>query len=193
MSLLDAGFARYKPQDKYEAKMSQVLRIYPQLGVQVILLDELHNALQGTMKQQALFLNCLKRISNLTKIHFAAAGIEKAKLLLTIDDQMTSRFKPFKLPAWTPGDRLGELLTTLENRMPLRHASNLKAPQMMKAIYERAEDSLGDTIDLVRECAVEAVKRCNGEGTECVTLTLVKDIAWTPPSDRKNFAKFRTL
>lgn len=185
--LLEAIFARYKPQDKYEAKLAQVVRLYKQLGVRVILIDEIHHALQGTIKQQALFLNCLKRISNLTKCHFAAAGTEKATMLLGVDEQMTSRFKSFRMPEWNPGKDLGELLDTLENRLPLRNPSNLKSTVMMKAINSRAEGSLGDTIDLVRECAVAAIRSTGAK--ECITVTLVKSLEWIAPSKRRDFGK----
>lgn len=183
--LLEAVFARYKVQDKYEAKLAQVVSIYKRVGVQVLLLDEIHNALSGTLRQQELFLHALKRFSNLTKVHIAAAGIEKATLLLAIDEQMTSRFKRLPMPTWTPGKEMGVLLATLENRTPLRKASDLKSPEMMSAIYRRAEGSLGDTIDLVRECAVAAIRK----GEEQITARLLKDIAWTPPSKRREFVK----
>lgn len=181
--LLEAVFARYKVQDKFEAKLAQVVKVYRNLGVQVLLIDEIHNALTGTLRQQQLFLSCLKRFSNLTKIRIAAAGIEKATLLLAVDDQMTSRFKPIRMPTWTPGDAMGILLATLENRTPLRKASNLKSPTMMRAIHRRAEGSLGDIIDLVRECAVAAIRSKD----EHITEALLKDLAWTPPSKRRTF------
>lgn len=181
--LLEAVFARYKVQDKFEAKLAQVVKVYRNLGVQVLLIDEIHNALTGTLRQQQLFLSCLKRFSNLTKIRIAAAGIEKATLLLAVDDQMTSRFKPIRMPTWSPGEAMGILLATLENRTPLRKASNLKSPTMMRAIHRRAEGSLGDIIDLVRECAVAAIRGKD----ERITEALVKGLAWTPPSKRRTF------
>lgn len=181
--LLEAVFARYKVQDKFEAKLAQVVKLYRTLGVQVLLIDEIHNALTGTLRQQQLFLSCLKRFSNLTKIRIAAAGIEKATLLLAVDDQMTSRFKPIRMPTWAPGEAMGILLATLENRTPLRKPSNLKSPTMMRAIHRRAEGSLGDIIDLVRECAVAAIRSKD----ERITEELVKKLPWTPPSKRRTF------
>lgn len=181
--LLEAVFARYKVQDKFEAKFAQVVKIYRNLGVQVLLIDEIHNALTGTLQQQRLFLSCLKRFSNMTKIRIAAAGIEKATLLLAVDDQMTSRFKPIRMPTWKPSNATGTLLTTLENRTPLRKASDLKSPKMMGALHRRAEGSLGDIIDLVRECAVAAIRNKQ----ERITAELVKDLEWTPPSKRRTF------
>lgn len=183
--LLEAVFARYKVQDKYEAKLAQVVKIYKSLRVQVLLIDEFHNALSGTLRQQQLFLSSLKRFSNLTKVRIAAAGIERVTLLLAVDEQMTSRFKQLRMPTWLPGTPMGVLLATLENRTPLRKASDLKSPQMMNAIYRRAEGSLGDTIDLVRECAIAAIR----EREERITKALVKGLPWTPPSKRREFGK----
>lgn len=183
--LLEAVFARYKVRDKFEAKLSQVEKLYRRLGVQVLLIDEIHNALTGTFRQQQLFLSCLKRFSNLTKIRIAAAGIEKATLLLAVDAQMTSRFKPIRMPTWSPGKEMGLLLATLENRTPLRKASNLKSPTMMNEIHRRAEGSLGDIVDLIRECAVAAIRNQD----ERISASLVKSLAWTPPSKRQQFGK----
>lgn len=183
--LLEAIFAPYRAQDKFEAKLAQVVKLYRALDVQVLLIDEFHNAVTGTLRQQQQFLNCLKRFSNLTKIRIAAAGIEKATLLLAVDAQMTSRFKPTRMPTWAPGLAMGTLLATLENRTPLRKASDLKSPAMMQAIDKRAEGSLGDIIDLVRECAVAAIR----SKEEQITISLVKNLSWMPPSKRRSFGR----
>ena len=85
---------------------------------------------------------------------------------------------------------MGELLNTLENRLPLRHPSILKAADKMLAISKRAEGSLGDTIDLVRECAVATIKlyRSKKIREEAISLALIKSVKWTPPSARRKFA-----
>jgi hypothetical protein len=103
------------------------------------------------------------------------------------DEQMSSRFKPLRMPRWTPGANLGSLLATLENRTPLRKPSDLKSQKMMAEISKRAEGSLGDTCDLVRECAIAAIR--DPAKPERITLDQIKKLDWVPPTKRKLFGK----
>ena len=198
--LLEAVFAKFRPGDKYEIHLNSVRTIYGKIGTKIVIVDEIHNALEGTLRQQKLFFNCLRNISNFTKLHFVFAGIPKATGLIGIDDQMTSRFKPFRLPEWVPGAGMGQLLATLESRMPLKLPSDLKSPEKMEAIYKRAGSRLGDIIDLVQSCGVEAIRAASkpdGSGKskvkEDISLTLIKNLAWSAPSDRESIDRFTQL
>ena len=118
-------------------------------------------------------------------VTIVAAGIEDAYNAFNTDPQMSSRFTPEELPLWNANNEFGSLLATLEMRMPLRQASNLKEPAMMLAIHTRSEGTLGDTCDLVKELAVDAIR----SKEERITLERVNELQWVPPSKRKQYRR----
>jgi hypothetical protein len=59
----------------------------------------------------------------------------------------------------------------------------LKDPQLLHAIHARAEGTLGDTYDLLKELAIDAIKT----KAEQITLDQVGKLLWIPPSKRKHY------
>ncbi len=185
-SILDALMAPYKPTAPAHEKRSQVKRLFAQVGVKVLIVDEIHHLIAGSLNRQREFRNALKSLGNETKVSIVAAGIEEAYNAFNADAQMSSRFKPYDLPRWSIGPKLGVLLKTLESRTPLKRASGLHSPGMMTAIHARSESSLGDICDLVKEAGVKAIRT----GEESITLTLLDELNWVPPSKRKGHQRF---
>lgn len=185
--LLDAVFAPYKDTSKPEAKRRQVVKLFADLKVRVVLIDEIHNALSGTAKQREGYLIALKTLTNVAKVNIVAAGIQTARTLFSQDEQFTSRFDPFELPRWTTDERLGNLLVTLENRMPLAKPSFLSEPGMLMEIDRRSEGNLGDIIALVKVAAVAAIR--DPKRPEHISIAALKAMKWSASSDRKAFSR----
>lgn len=133
------------------------------------------------MNRQQEFRNALKSLGNETKVVIVAAGIEDAYNAFNTDPQMSIRFTPEELPIWKASNDFGILLATLELRIPLKLPSNLKEPQIMLAIHNRSEGTLGDMCDLVKELALEAIRSI----AEQITLESIISLRWVPPSKRK--------
>ncbi|WP_031409588.1 TniB family NTP-binding protein [Thiomonas sp. FB-Cd] len=185
-SILDALMAPYKPTAPAHEKRSQVKRLFAHVGVKVLIVDEIHHLIAGSLNRQREFRNALKSLGNETKVSIVAAGIEEAYNAFNADAQMSSRFKPYDLPRWSIGPKLGVLLKTLESRTPLKRASGLHSPGMMTAIHARSESSLGDICDLVKEAGVKAIRT----GEERITLALLDELNWVAPSKRKGHQRF---
>ena len=185
--ILDSLMAVYKPRGTIPEKYSQVKRLFKELGVRMLIIDEIHHLIAGTLNRQREFRNALKSLANETKVCLVAVGIEEAYTAFNADSQMSSRFIPFELPQWYPGKDFGVLLKTLEKRTPLKKPSNLHSPALMSSIYSRSESNLGDIFDLVKEASVAAIKT----GQECITENLINDLDWVPPSKRKIFKRSR--
>jgi len=151
----------------------------------MLIVDEIHHLIAGSLNRQQEFRNALKSLGNETMVTIVAAGIEDAYNAFNTDPQMSSRFTPEELPLWKANNEFGSLLATLEMRMPLRQASNLKEPAMMLAIHTRSEGTLGDTCDLVKELAVDAIR----SKEERITLERVNALQWVPPSKRKQYRR----
>ena len=183
--ILDALMSPYKPTASPSEKYAQIKRLFRQMEVKMLIVDEIHHLIAGSLNRQQEFRNALKSLGNETMVTIVAAGIEDAYNAFNTDPQMSSRFTPEELPLWKANNEFGSLLATLEMRMPLRHASTLKDPAMMLAIHTRSEGTLGDMCDLVKELAVDAVR----SKTERITLERINNLQWVPPSKRKQYRR----
>lgn len=179
--ILDALMTPYKPTASVSEKYSQIKRLFRQMDVRMLIVDEIHHLIAGSLNRQQEFRNALKSLGNETQICMVAAGIEDAYNAFNTDPQMSSRFTPEELPVWRPNNEFGSLLATLELRMPLRLPSNLKDPATMLAIHTRGEGTLGDMCDLVKELAVDAIR----SKAERITVAQIGALPWVPPSKRK--------
>lgn len=179
--ILDALMAIYKPTASVQEKNSLIKLLFRKLGVKMLILDEVHHLIAGSLNKQRDFRNALKSLGNETKVVIVAAGIEDAYNAFVTDPQMSSRFTPEELPTWRADIEFGALLATLENRTPLKKPSNLKEPGKMLEIYNRSEGTLGDMCDLFKTLAVDAIR----SKTEEITLDGIRSVHWVPPSKRK--------
>lgn len=183
--ILDALMTPYKPTASVQEKYFQIKRLFRQMEVRMLIVDEIHHLIAGSLNRQQEFRNALKSLGNETMVTIVAAGIEDAYNAFNTDPQMSSRFTPEELPTWRANNEFGSLLATLELRAPLRLASNLKDPQMMLAIHTRSEGMLGDMCDLVKELAVDAIR----SKSEKIALDRIANFQWIPPSKRKQFKR----
>jgi hypothetical protein len=179
--ILDALMSPYKPTASTLEKYSQIKKLFRQMEVKMLIVDEIHHLIAGSLSRQQEFRNALKSLGNETQVTIVAAGIEDAYNAFNTDPQLSSRFPPEELPLWKANNEFGSLLATLELRTPLKKPSNLKDPAAMLAIHTRSEGTLGDMCDLVKELAVDAIRT----KTESITLDRVNSLPWVPPSRRK--------
>ncbi len=184
--ILDALMAPHKPTAAPQEKNSQIKVLFRQMGVKMLIIDEIHHLIAGSMNKQRDFRNALKSLGNETKIVIVAAGIEDAYNAFNTDPQMSSRFTPEVLPMWKADVNFGTLLATLEKRTPIKKASNLKSPEKMQAIHDRSEGTLGDMCDLFKELAIDAIRT----GVEEISLKQINTLGWLPPSKRKVQQRF---
>jgi hypothetical protein len=179
--ILEALMVPYKPSASANEKNSQIKVLFRQLSVKMLLVDEIHHLIAGSLKRQSNFRNALKSLGNETQVIIVAAGTEDAYNAFNTDPQMSSRFTPEELPLWQPDNEFGQLLHSLERRSPLRKPSNLIEPGLMLEIHSRSEGTLGDMCDLFKELAVNAIRK----KTEQITLESIRSFRWIPPSKRK--------
>lgn len=183
--VLEALMAPYKPTAPPQEKYSQIKLLFKQMGVKMLIIDEIHHLIAGSLNRQKDFRNALKSLGNETKVVIVAAGIEDAFNAFNTDPQMSSRFTPEELPLWRADNHFGALLATLELRTPLRKPSHLKEPAMMLEMHTRSEGTLGDMCDLFKELAVDAIRN----KTEQITLERIRSLRWVPPSKRKQYQR----
>jgi Bacterial TniB protein len=179
--ILQKLMAPYKPTASIAEKCHQVKQLFETLKVRVLVIDEIQHLIAGGLIKQREFRNALKSLGNETQISIIAAGIEDAFNAFNTDPQMSSRFTPAILPRWQLDMTFGQTMATIEKRTPLRNPSGLKANALMHAIWSRSQGMLGDICDLTKSAAIDAIRK----GTEQITVAQIKELAWTPPSERR--------
>lgn len=68
-----------------------------ELGVQMLIVDEIHNIPCGSANKRSLFMNTLKELSNRLHIPIVLVGIQDALRDISTDIQISSRFSPITL------------------------------------------------------------------------------------------------
>jgi hypothetical protein len=160
------------------------VRLMRQTGVQLLVIDELHNVLSGAPMQQRRLLNLLRWLGNELQIPLVGVGTAEALLAIRSDDQLTNRFEPIPLPVWTEEDAYTRLLSTLEAVLPLRRPSDLVRPALASKIFALSEGVLGEIVAVVTRAAVIAVM----SGAEAITPKLLDEAMFKRPSDRRRVA-----
>jgi hypothetical protein len=70
-----------------------------QLQLRMLVIDEIHGMLQGTFREQRIFLSALRFLANDLRIPLVCLGTNEAKQALMTDQQLADRFEAFTLPA----------------------------------------------------------------------------------------------
>lgn len=112
-------------------------RLLRQLGTRVIVIDELNSVLAGTPRQQRVFLQLLRFLSNELRIAFVGVGVPEARHALLSDDQLRSRFTDVELPPWSLGEDLRDFVTRLTWSLPLRAPSPVNSVKLRRLLVER--------------------------------------------------------
>jgi len=141
-----------------------------QVGVRVLVIDEIHSILAGTYREQRLTLNAIRFLANDLKLPLVCAGTYEANQALMTDQQLADRFEAAELPPWQDDDALLQLLLSFESILPLRAASNFRDPTVHRHILTLSEGVLGRICRLIEAAAVEAIRN----GDERIDLPLLK-------------------
>lgn len=179
--ILEAIHAPYKSVATAVERIRTVKKILGQTGTRMLLIDDIQHMLTGGAMKQREFRNAIKDLANELKISIVGAGIDEAHIVFATDPQLSNRFHPEPLPLWRPGTELGRLLDTIERKLPLRLASDLKAPELMQRIAFMTEGPIGEIYAVVSRAAIHAIR----DGSERITLESLDAINWIRPSERK--------
>lgn len=102
------------------AQMEQaVLSIMKTSGVQVLVIDEVHNILAGTYREQCIVLNTLCFLSNRLQISLVCFGVNETREAIGADVQLARRFEQFTLNRWATNEDFETLVTSILRNTPL--------------------------------------------------------------------------
>lgn len=172
----------FRYSDKPAKKMDEVRWQFIQIGVKIIILDEIGHSLSGSVLKQRVFMNSIKELHNKVQVPIILVGTMEAQYVTDSDAQFSSRFKSEMLPRWEYDSEFQRFLVRLELTFPFARGSMLASPEMSKLIYDRAGSGcIGDFVDLLSLAAIMAIKT----GSERITEKEIKGCDFTPSSKRQ--------
>jgi hypothetical protein len=102
----------------------------------MLVIDEINSILAGTPRQQRLFLQLLRFISNELRIAPVCAGISEARHSLLSDAQLRSRFYEHEILPWSAGSDLQAFINRFVQGLPLRRPSAVDSPRLCRLIAD---------------------------------------------------------
>jgi hypothetical protein len=176
--------------DQVEQRCSQLTRseaekhlleVMSKLQVRMIIIDEVHNILAGTNKQQMDFLNTIRYLGNELKVPIVCIGTRDAYLALRSDPQLENRFEPWILPLWKEGREFKTLLESFITVLPLKKYSNLTKPAIGDFILRKSDGVIGEIATILRNAARNAIQYAR----EQIDLEMLERLNYQSPSERR--------
>lgn len=167
LHIIDAPFNEGMTISKKQHLVEHYLKI---LNVEMLIIDEIHNILSGSVARQKQIMNAIKNLSNTLKIPIVLSGIKDALRALSTDDQIMSRFRPVFLPKWKEDQELVNLVSTFIAFFPLKKQTTVNAA-LIKELLAISHGYIGDISDLLKEAAIYAIRT----KSEIITLHEIKN------------------
>lgn len=184
-AILELLFAPYKPNDRVDKKQAQVVKLLRYVGLQMLVIDEIHHILAGNLNRQRTFLNVIKYLGNELQVPIVGVGTKDAFRAIQTDPQLANRFEPALLPRWTFDADFLRLLASFERMLPLAEPSNLHDTSLATKLFSLSEGYLGELSTLLTLAGAAAVE----SGRERIDAKLIERLGWVSPSERRRQAE----
>ncbi len=159
------------------AQMEQAaLRIMEAIGVQVLVIDEVHNILAGTYREQRIVLNTLRFLSNRLQISLVCFGVNDAREAIGGDVQLARRFEQFTLSRWAANEQFEILIALILRNTPLRLPSVLTV-KSLRRMLQITEGITANIFHTINSLAIDAIE----SGQERITDAAIEK--WEPEFD----------
>lgn len=161
--------ARLPANAQPRAQRKAAVELLRSIGLRVLLVDELHNVLEGSANAQRKGLNSIKYLMNELRRPVVCAGTVEVLNAIKSDPQMHSRLKRQPLLRFQDDLDFQELLAGFELLLPLRKASGLPDETLSTQIFGITMGIVGEVADLLNSAAICAIE----EGVECITADVI--------------------
>lgn len=180
-AILELLFAPYKSGDRADRKQFQAIKLLRTVGLRLLVIDEIHHILAGTLAKQKAFLNVIKYLGNELQVPIVGVGTRDAFRAIQTDPQLSNRFDHAVLPRWNNDDEFLRLLATFERALPLRLPSSLIDGALADKIYSMSEGYIGEISRLLVSAAVHSVETRH----ERIDKKMLGGVGWVAPSERR--------
>lgn len=161
----------YKTRDSLDVKAKLVEYYLKALSVRVLVIDEIHNILNGSPARQKQIMSAIRDLSSKLKMPVILAGVKEALRAVNTEDQISSRYRPEYLTKWKMDKDYISLLATTISKLPLKKQSTIINKDDAQEILELCNGYIGEIVNLIKAAAVYAIKT----GSERVTINEIKE------------------
>lgn len=133
------------------------VRLLGDLGVQVLVLDEIHNVLAASWREQRVVFNTLRYLSNELKLSLVCFGIMEARQAIHGDGQLARRFDSVSLPRWMAGKEFEQLVLAIVRNLPLKEPSVLSV-KGLRHILQASGGVSAHIFRMLNDVAIEAIE-----------------------------------
>ena len=179
INILEHFFVPFRPTDPESKLRHQALHLMRKFSTKMVIIDEIHNILSGTARQQLEVMNTLKYLSNELQLNIVGVGTKEAALVLHTDAQLASRFGVIDLPKWNLDEDFLRLLLSYKKLLPLKYDSDLASKEIAILLFEISGGNFGNLNKLLIECSKEAIRN----GTEKITIEIIQKYKWLKPTE----------
>ena len=154
--------------------MRDPLRYNPVVvDLKMLMIDEVHNLLAGSYREQRRFLNMLRFLANELSVSLVVFGVNEALDAVRGDDQLARRLDEHFLPLWEDDVEFSSLIQTLIAAMVLKKRSGLTVASL-RIILKVTGGVTSRIFVMIKSLAVDAIY----SGEERITDEAVA--AWRP-------------
>ena len=164
----------YKNRDSLDVKARLVEYYLRTLSVKVLVIDEIHNILNGSPARQKQIMSAIRDLSSKLKMPIILAGVKEALRAVNTEDQISSRYRPEYLTKWKMNKEYVSLLATIVSKLPLKKQSTILNKDDANEILNICDGYIGEIVGLVKASAVYAIKT----GSERVTIKEIRDCGY---------------
>ncbi len=178
-NILNKIFAPFNERDSVARKQYLVHYYLNLLNVDMLIIDEIHNILSGSIAKQKQVLNAIKNLSNHLKIPIVLSGTKDALRAVSTDTQISSRFRPIYLRKWKMDKEFVSLLATFIKTLPLKKESIVLTSNTAMEILEISDGNIGDIVGLLKKAAIYAIE----SESERITLKEIRECGYISMSN----------
>lgn len=182
--LLRAVNAASQPTWSRQRKETQVLDLFPRIGVRMIIIDEIHNILPGSRDQRTIFLNSLKFLTNSLRIPIVAIGTKSAVTAFQTDQQFGNRFEPLQVPNWEPNEEYARFIFRYVRAAGFEMAKAFTAKRVTDDIHAKTKGLTGETVKLLRGAMYASARK----GIEKLHPSIFDKLGFVSVRQRRNKA-----
>ena len=140
-----------------QRRRETAFRLLRECGTRALVIDEINSVLAGSPRQQRIFLQLLRFLSNELGIALICAGAPEARQAMLTDPQLRSRFLDIELPPWRDDSDLRVFLARLVQSLPLRSPSPVDSPGLRGLIVTRSAGLTWTICKAFERAAVAAI------------------------------------
>lgn len=171
--------APFRERDSVSKKQNLVEYYLTIFNVEMLIIDEIHNILSGSVSKQKQIMNAIKNLSNKLMIPIVLSGTKDALRAVNTDYQISSRFRPEYLTKWKLNQEYVSLLATVLTMIPVKKESDIFNTDTASQILKLSDGYIGEIINLLKEAAKYSIIT----GTEKITIKEINECGYNTLSN----------